>query len=57
MTQHQKSDRYFKWLLLFAALYFFMHIVVAMAAEPVIINTPDGGQRVCVVSGGYVTCY
>lgn len=56
-SQHDKSDRYFKWLLLFAAVYFLGHMVAAIAAEPVIINTPDGGQRVCIISGGYVTCY
>ena len=54
---YERGDKVFKWVLLFAALYFLGHIVHALAAEPVIINTPDGGQRVCIVSGGYVTCY
>ena len=31
MTNHQKSDRYFRWFLLFAALYFLGHIVAALA--------------------------
>jgi hypothetical protein len=57
MTNHQKSDKYVKWLLIFAALYFLGHVIAAVAAEPVIINQPDGGQRVCIISGGYVTCY
>ena len=54
---YHKWDRYIKWLLLFALLYFGAHIYHAMAETPVIINTPDGGQRVCIVQGGYVTCY
>jgi len=57
MTKHEKSDKYVKWLLIFAALYFLLHMVSAMAAQPVIINQPDGGQRVCIISGSYVTCY
>jgi hypothetical protein len=57
MTNHQKSDKFIKWVLIFAALYFLGHMIVAVAAEPVIINQPDGGQRVCIISGGYVTCY
>jgi hypothetical protein len=52
-----KQDKWLKWLLLFGALYFLGHMVHAIAAQPVIINLPDGGQRVCIVSGGYVTCY
>ena len=56
-TQHEKSDQYFKWFLLFAALYFLIHIAVAVAAEPVIINQPSGGQTVCIVQGSYIVCY
>lgn len=57
MTNHQKSDKYVKWLLIFAALYFLLHAIAAIAAEPVIINQPDGGQTVCIISGSYITCY
>jgi hypothetical protein len=57
MSKHDRSDKWVKWLLVFTAVYFLGHMVHALAAEPVIINTPDGGQRVCIVSGGYVTCY
>ena len=52
-----KKDLYIKLLLLFTALYFLLHMVVALAAEPVIINTPTGGQTVCIVQGGYIVCY
>ena len=31
MTNHQKSDKYFKWFLLFVALYFLGHIAAALA--------------------------
>lgn len=34
MTKHQKSDLYFKWFLLFVALYFLGHIAAALA-QPV----------------------
>jgi hypothetical protein len=27
------------------------------ASQTVIINQPGGGQTVCIVQGGYVTCY
>jgi hypothetical protein len=47
---------FIKLLLLFTALYFLGHIAVALA-NPIIINLPDGGQRVCIVNGQYVTCY
>lgn len=49
--------KYINLLWLLAALYFLWHIAGAFAAEPVVINLPDGGQRVCIVQGGYVTCY
>lgn len=57
MSKHDRSDKWVKWLLLFTALYFLGHMVSALAAQPIIINQPDGGQKVCIVSGGYVTCY
>ena len=50
-------DKYLKWVLLFGALYFLGHMAFALALEPVIINTPTGGQVVCIVDGRYVTCY
>lgn len=52
-----RSDKWLKWLLILGAVYFLGHGVYAFGAQPVIINLPDGGQRVCIVSGGYVTCY
>jgi hypothetical protein len=57
MNKHDRSDKWFKWLMILGALYFLGHGVYAFGAQPVIINLPDGGQRVCIVSGGYVTCY
>jgi hypothetical protein len=27
MSNHNKSDKYFKWFLVFAFLYFFIHIL------------------------------
>lgn len=27
------------------------------ASQTVIINQPGGGQTVCIIQGGYVTCY
>ena len=27
------------------------------ATEIVVINPPSGGQTVCIVQGGYVTCF
>jgi hypothetical protein len=57
MTKHDRSDKWVKWLLIFSALYFLGHMVSAVAAQPIIINQPDGGQKVCIVSGGYVTCF
>jgi hypothetical protein len=50
-------NKYLKWLLIFTALYFLGHAIAAMADETVIINQPDGGQRVCVIQGSYVICY
>lgn len=57
MNKHYRSDKWFKWFLFFVAMYFLGHIASALAAQPIIINQPDGGQKVCIVSGGYVTCY
>ena len=52
-----KWDRYIKWVLIFTAIYFGLHIAYALAETPVVINTPDGGQRVCIVQGSILTCY
>ena len=57
MNKHDRSDKYLKWLLIFAAVYFLGHAIAAMADETVIINQPDGGQRVCVIQGSYVVCF
>ena len=55
--QYHKWDRYIKWLLIMMVLYFGFHIYNALAETPIIINTADGGQRVCIVQGSIVTCY
>jgi hypothetical protein len=57
MSKHEQSDKWIKWLLIFGFIYFALHAIVAFGAQPIIINQPDGGQRVCIVSGGYITCY
>ena len=58
IRQESKWDRYVKWLLLFAIIYFGAHIYNALAqTTPVIINQPNGGQTVCIVDGRYITCY
>ena len=31
MTQHAKSDKYFKWFLVFAVAYFLIHIGMGLA--------------------------
>ena len=55
--QEARWDRYVKWLLIIMLLYFGFHIYNALAAQPIIINTPTGGQTVCIVDGQYITCY
>ena len=55
--QETQWDRYVKWLLLAMIIYFGGHIYNALAAQPIIINQPDGGQRVCIVDGQYITCF
>jgi len=44
-TCHQRSDRWFRWFLLFAALYFLGHMVYALADTTVF--TPDGKVVTC----------
>jgi hypothetical protein len=51
-----KSDKFIKWVLIFALVYFLLHIVVAVA-QTTIVTLPDGGQRVCIMQNGYVVCY
>lgn len=46
-----------KYFLVFVWLFFLAHIVSALADETVVINQPDGGQKVCIVQGSYITCY
>jgi hypothetical protein len=51
MTNHQKSDKYFKWFLFFVALYFLGHIGYALAQ-----TTPPTIQ--CTSNGmGTIICY
>jgi hypothetical protein len=53
MNKHDKSDVYVKWLLVFAFLYFFGHMVAAVAQS----NPPPPTIR-CIPSGaGSVTCF
>jgi hypothetical protein len=50
MTQHQKSDKYFKYFLLFVALFFLAHIGYALAqtVPPTIQCTSNGmGTIIC----------
>lgn len=55
---YHKWDRYLKWLLTIMILYFGFHIYNALAqSTPIIINQPDGGQKVCIVDGRYITCF
>lgn len=44
-----------KKLLLIALLY--NSVVFAQPKDIVIINQPNGGQTVCIVLNGVVTCY
>jgi hypothetical protein len=55
--QEARWDKYVKWLLIFMIIYFGGHIYNALAAQPVIISTPTGGQTVCIVDGQYITCF
>jgi len=57
MRQECKWDRYVKWILIMMVVYFGAHIYNALAAQPVIINQPDGGQTVCIVDGRYISCF
>jgi hypothetical protein len=57
IKDENKWGRYTKWLLIFMIIYFGTHIAIALASQPVIISTPDGGQRVCIVDGRYITCF
>lgn len=53
MTKHQKSDVYFKWFLLFVALYFLGHIAVAVAQ-----TAPPPPTIQCTSNGmGTIICY
>lgn len=56
MSNHQRSDRYFRWFLVFAALYFLVHIGIA-AADTILINQPNGDQTICMIMGNIVQCY
>jgi len=51
-----KSDKFIKWVLIFALVYFLGHIVAAVA-QTTIITLPDGSQRVCIMQNGYLVCY
>jgi hypothetical protein len=50
------NDKFIKWLLIFAAVYFALHAIRAVA-QTTIITLPDGGQRVCIMQNGYLVCY
>jgi len=56
MTKHEKSDKFIKWVLIFALIYFLGHIAAAVA-QTTIVTMPDCGQLVCINQGGFVTCY
>lgn len=50
------NDKFIKFLLVFTALYFLLHIANALA-DTYIATTQTGGQVVCIVNGQYITCY
>lgn len=50
------NERFIKFLLVFAALYFLVHIGVALA-DTVLINQPNGDQTICMIVGNIVQCY
>lgn len=50
------NDKFIKFLLAFAALYFLGHIGYALA-DTVLINQPDGKQTICVVVNNIIQCY
>ena len=50
------NEKFIKFLLVFAALYFLVHIGVALA-DTVLINQPNGEQTICVIVGNIVQCY
>lgn len=54
-TSHDPWDKYIRWVLLFAALYFLGHITYALADQS-IVQTPDGQIHTCIVNKGWVTC-
>ena len=50
------NDKFIKFLLVFTALYFLVHIGYALA-DTVLINQPDGKQTICVVVNNIIQCY
>ena len=54
---YQRDDKYLKWLLVIAIVYFGFHIANALANSTVVINQPGGGQMVCINQGGFITCF
>lgn len=53
----KQKDTFIKCLIVFALLYLALHVGLALSAQSIVINTPTGGQTVCIVDGQYVTCY
>lgn len=51
-----KQDLFIKLVLIFTAVYFLGHIGYAMA-DTVIITTPSGDIKPCIITGGYITCF
>ena len=54
--QEKKWDRIATWLLVATVIYFGCHIGYALA-DTIIINQPNGGQTVCIMQNGVVTCF
>jgi len=50
------SDTLVKWLIIFTFIYLACHVGYAMA-EIIVINQPGGGQTVCIMQAGVVTCF
>ena len=56
-SKHEKSDRYIKWLLIFAALYFLGHIFAAAVQAQTPIPSPTQPIIQCWNNGfGTIQC-
>lgn len=57
MTKHNKSDKYFKWFLVFAFLYFLGHIISGLAQAQSLPQSPTQPIIQCWSNGfGTIQC-